>query len=67
MSNKDINISKLADLDKLRSAPKLSKKQSKIILNQVKDILHKAEWLTIGIMSPNLIKGIDTVRKIEKT
>ena len=35
MSKKDIDICKLEDLDKLRSAPKLNKKQSKILFNEL--------------------------------
>ena len=63
---KDCDISKLEDLDKLRSAPTLNKKQSEKLLNQVENIILKADWLTIGIMSPSLKNGIDAVREIEK-
>ena len=62
----DSKIIKLADLDNLRSAPKLSKKQSEELLNQVKPIIQKADWLTIGIMSPSLEKGIKAIRRIEE-
>ena len=63
---KDINISTLEDLDKLRSAPKLSKNQSEILFNQAKNIIYKTDWITIGVMSPSLEKGINAVRKIEE-
>ena len=63
---KDADITDINDLDKLRSAPRLNKKQSEIILNQLENIVYKADWVTIGVMSPSLIKGIDAVRKIEK-
>ena len=66
MSIEDINISKLEDLDKLRSAPILNKEQSKILFNQLEDIIHKADWITIGVMSPSLEKGINAVRRIEE-
>ena len=66
MDMKDTDITNINDLDKLRSAPRLNKKQSEIILNQLEDIIYKADWVTIGVMSPSLIKGIDAVRKIEK-
>ena len=65
MPAKDIEILKLEDLDKLRSAPILNKEQSKILLNQVESIVHKADWVTIGVMSPSLEKGINAVRRIE--
>ena len=63
---KDADINDINDLNKLRSAPRLNKKQSEIILNQLENIVFNADWVTIGVMSPSLIKGIDAVRKIEK-
>ncbi len=66
MSTENIDICKLEDLDKLRSAPKLSRKQSKTLLNQLSHIIYKSDWITIGIMSPSLKKGINAVRKIEE-
>ena len=66
MSPQKIDICKLEDLDKLRSAPKLNKKQSKILFNELTHIIDKSDWITIGIMSPTLGKGINAVRKIEE-
>ena len=66
MSNKDIQIKKLEDLDKLRTAPKLNKKQSEELLSELRPILDKSDWITIGIMSPTLNKGITAIRSIEK-
>ena len=66
MSSKDIEIYKLADLDKLRSAPKLNIRQSKKLMNQLMPIIDNADWLTIGIMSPSVDKGIEAIRSIEK-
>ena len=66
MSNKEIQICKLKDLDKLRTAPKLNKNQSKKLLNELKIIIDKSDWVTIGIMSPSLTKGINAIRRIEE-
>ena len=66
MSNKDIDINKLEDLDKLRSAPTLTKKQTDILFNQLTNIIYKADWITIGVMSPTLTEAINAVRKIEE-
>ena len=66
MSTKNIDICKLEDLDKLRSAPKLNKKQSKNLLNQLIHLINKSDWITIGIMSPTLKRGINAVRRIEE-
>ena len=66
MSTNNINICKLEDLDKLRSAPKLNKKQSKTLFNQLSHLIHKSDWITIGVMSPSLKRGINAVRRIEE-
>ena len=66
MSTENSDICKLEDLDKFRSAPKLDKKQSKNLFNQVTLHINKSDWITIGVMSPSLKRGIDAVRKIEK-
>ena len=66
MSTNKINICKLEDLDKLRSAPKLNKKQSKTLFNQLSHLIHKSDWITIGVMSPSLKRGINAVRRIEE-
>ena len=66
MSTENLDICKLEDLDKLRSAPKLNKKQSKNLLNQLIHLIHKSDWITIGIMSPTLKRGINAVRRIEE-
>ena len=66
MSTINNDICKLADLDRLRSAPKLNKKQSKILLHELSEIIHKSDWITIGVMSPTLKKGINAVRRIEE-
>ena len=66
MSSKDIEICKLEDLDKLRSAPKLNKNQSENLFNELRSIINKSDWLTIGIMSPSLEIGIKIIRRIEE-
>ena len=66
MSIKDSDISKLDDLNKLRSAPRLNKKQLEILFHQVENIIYKTDWVTIGVMSPSIEKGINAIRRIEK-
>ena len=63
---KDSEISKLADLDRLRSAPELNIRQATELLNQVEDVIHKADWVTIGVMSPSFEKGINAIRNVEE-
>ena len=66
MSIKYTDITKLSDLDKLRSAPTLSKQQTEALYDQLKRIIFSADWLTIGVMSPSLKEAIYSVRMIEK-
>tara|TARA_B100001250_G_scaffold395191_1_gene399836 strand:+ start:6 stop:407 length:402 start_codon:yes stop_codon:yes gene_type:complete len=66
MSKENIDIYKLEDLDKYRSAPKLNKNQSKILLNELSRIIRQSDWITIGVMSPSLKKGINAIRRIEE-
>ena len=66
MSKENIDIYKLEDLDKLRSAPRLNKSQSKILFDELKSIIHNSDWITIGVMSPSLKRGINVVRRIEE-
>ena len=66
MSHNDNDISKIEELDRLRSAPNLSEKQYKLLLTQLKNMINKADWLTIGVMSPTLDKGLNAIRKIEE-
>tara|TARA_Y100001968_G_scaffold232205_1_gene215005 strand:+ start:747 stop:1148 length:402 start_codon:yes stop_codon:yes gene_type:complete len=66
MTSKDNQIRKLDDLDKMRSAPKLNKEQSKNLLSELRNIVKKSDWITIGIMSPSLKKAIDAIRSIEE-
>ena len=37
-----------------------------ILLKQIIEVINKADWLSIGVMSPSLRKGINAVRNIEK-
>tara|TARA_Y100001968_G_scaffold260119_1_gene247603 strand:- start:611 stop:1012 length:402 start_codon:yes stop_codon:yes gene_type:complete len=66
MSIKEADISKLKDLDKFRSAPKLNKDQTKLLLNELKNVINNSDWITIGVMSPSLKPGINAIRSIER-
>ena len=66
MSSENTDIWKLEDLKKLRSAPKLSSRQSSLLFNELSQIIHKSDWITIGVMSPTLKRGLNAVRSIEE-
>ena len=67
MMAKDDYIISLNDLERLRTAPTLSKIQSTFLFKEAKKIIEKADWLTIGIMAPSIKVSLDSVREIEKT
>jgi len=66
MSSKDKDLIELKDLERLRSAPTLNRKQSEVLLIETKTIIINADWLTIGIMSSSLEEAINTIRRIEE-
>tara|TARA_B100000212_G_scaffold142894_1_gene107557 strand:+ start:52 stop:438 length:387 start_codon:yes stop_codon:yes gene_type:complete len=46
-----MKISDLSDLNSLRSAPFLNKKQSLMILDQIDKKILNCDWITIGVMA----------------
>ena len=65
----DINlmeINNIADLNSLRTAPKLSNSEVKKILKELEANIFDADWLTIGIMAPCDTKAIEALQTITK-
>ena len=65
----DINlmeISKLTDLNSLRTAPKLSDRQEKKLLEEIEANIFNADWITIGIMAPCDNRAIEALQSISK-
>ena len=46
-----MEINKLVDLNNLRTAPKLSNKQEKKLLEELEPNIFNADWITKGIMA----------------
>ena len=61
-----MEISKLVDLNSLRTAPQLSKIQIKKLLEELEANIFDADWITIGIMAPYDTKAIETLESISK-
>ena len=61
-----MEISKLVDLNSLRTAPLLSKIQIKKLLEELEANIFDADWITIGIMAPYDTKAIETLESISK-
>ena len=61
-----MEINKLADLNNFRTAPQLSIKQEKKLLEELEANIFNADWITIGIMAPSDNKSIEALRSISK-
>ena len=61
-----MEINKLDDLNNLRTAPKISDKRVKKILEELEANIFNADWITIGIMAPSDNKAIEALQSISK-
>ena len=59
-----MEINNLDDLNSLRSAPQLSKVQTKQLLEELEAKIIDADWITIGIMAPSDTKAIEALKSI---
>ncbi len=61
-----MEINKLIDLNNLRTAPQLNKRQEKKLLEELEANIFHADWITIGIMAPCDNKAIKALQSISK-
>ena len=61
-----MEINYLVDLNILKTAPKLSKSQTKKLLEELEHYIFNADWITIGIMAPSDNKAIESLESISK-
>nr|WP_075438744.1 DUF1824 family protein [Prochlorococcus marinus] len=61
-----MEISKLVDLNNLRTAPQLSHRQEEKLLEELEANILKSDWLTIGIMAPCDNEAIEALQSISK-
>ena len=61
-----MEINKLVDLNNLRTAPQLSNRQEKKLLEELEANIFDANWITIGIMAPSDNKAIEALQSISK-
>ena len=59
-----MEINKLADLNSLRTAPRLSRRQEKKLIVELETNIYNADWITIGIMAPSNTKAIEALKSI---
>jgi len=61
-----MQINKLVDLNNLRTAPQLSNRQEKKLLEELEVNILNTDWITIGIMAPCDNRAIESLRSISK-
>ena len=61
-----MTISNLFDLNNLRSAPELSKRQIKKLLDELEVNILNSDWITIGIMANSDLDAIEALKSISK-
>ena len=59
-----MEINKLVDLNNFRTAPQLSNKQEKKLLEELEENIFNADWITIGIMAPCDKRAIEALQSI---
>ena len=61
-----MEINKLVDLNNLRTAPKLSNRQEKKLLQELEVNIFNSDWITIGIMAPSDHSAIEALQSISE-
>ena len=61
-----MEINNLFDLNSLRSAPQLSKREVKKLLEELEVNIINADWITIGIMAPSDSEAIASLKSVSK-
>ena len=61
-----MEINDLFDLNNLRSAPQLSKKQIKKLLEELEVNIFNSDWITIGIMATSDFDAIEALKSISR-
>ena len=61
-----MKVNNLFDLNSLRSAPQLSRRQIKKMQKELEENIQNADWLTIGIMANSDFEAIAALKSISK-
>ena len=61
-----MDVKSLFELDKFRSAPELSKKNIKKLLEELEPKILNSDWITAGIMASHDHEAIKALRSISK-
>ena len=61
-----MEIKSLLDLSSHRSAPQLSERQTRKLLEEIETNIQKADWITIGIMAASDYEAIEALKSISR-
>ena len=61
-----MDINKLVDLSKLRTAPELTNIQVAKLLEELEASIFNSDWITVGIMAPSDNRALEALRSISK-
>ena len=61
-----MEINHLIDLNSLKSAPQLNKREVKKLLEELESKITNADWITIGIMAPSDFDAISALKSISQ-
>ena len=61
-----MEINKLIDLNRFKTAPQLSNSQVKKLLKELEVKITNADWITIGIMAPSDFDAVAALKSISK-
>ena len=61
-----MEINNLFDLNRLRTAPQLSKKQFAKLIGELESYIMDADWITIGIMASSDFDAVAALKSISK-
>ena len=61
-----MKINYLVDLNYYRSAPELTKIQTKKLLEELEPKIMGADWITVGIMAANDFEAVDALKSISR-
>ena len=61
-----MKINNLVDLNCYRSAPELTKIQTKKLLEELEPKILCADWITVGIMAANDFEAVDALKSISR-
>ena len=64
LSIKLMDINKLVDLNNLRTAPKLTNRQEKKLLEELEANIFNTDWITIGIMASSDNRAFEALKSI---